>query len=538
MGNRLRGLSWAAVSTAAQANEDDKFSIPSQLEDNRRFADANNIDIVDELVVPGFSRDYYDFSTLIDDALKAGIDAFYRLREHIRAADFDVLICRDADRFARKKSLLHYITEQIIEVARARIYSHADGWVDAITADFWSSMKGLKTAQEQKWRVQGAQRGKAILIEKGLHTGGTLTRSHKRERDPATGKLIVTKPDEALLPVWRDLTTLLEEGLGWNKLGDALYSRFGHVDNKGKPYATMTLYRTIFNPRFWGHMGTHFSNYRGLWLIDPAFATPEWAVEMEITYNHPNVQPAVTGELAERLKAALIHHNTLKGRAHPGSVYIFSHLGICGECGASLSVRSYRGKRPGVRCTWAHSKHNVYRRQRPLCSNLAPIDNAPIRAFFDDLLHRCLAGESERIFTTAPQAVSRLTDLQKERDTLETETEMLVFEQGKAPDRMQNFYRRRIQDIGRRLEAIDSELNAASRHSAAEAQERLQRQLALDDIRRIGLPDFWALPDIRVNPLLRRVMGEYRFVGLNREVLRIQRRTPQTPANKKRKPPE
>ncbi|MBK8035345.1 MAG: hypothetical protein IPK17_38735 [Chloroflexi bacterium] len=48
-----RALIWAAVSTKAQADEDDKFSLPIQEDDARTLAERSGWRVVDVLRVPG-----------------------------------------------------------------------------------------------------------------------------------------------------------------------------------------------------------------------------------------------------------------------------------------------------------------------------------------------------------------------------------------------------------------------------------------------------------------------------------------------------
>src|SRR6185369_5529300 len=121
--------------------------------------------------VPGHSRNYKSLDKLAADARADGIAAFDQLIEHLENCDFDVFVCRDANRFARRASLLHYIVESIIEDCGARIYSFNDGWVDATNADIFAMVKGYSTSKEIKDIVEKARRGKDRLTERGLPVG-------------------------------------------------------------------------------------------------------------------------------------------------------------------------------------------------------------------------------------------------------------------------------------------------------------------------------------------------------------------------------
>ena len=139
-----RAISWAAVSSAVQA-DDDRESIPTQIAENEAAAQRLGLSLEDTLVVPGHSRRYLDFHELAQDARAKGIDAFDKLLSHIRAGDFDVLLCRDGDRFARSQALHAYIVESVIE-AGARIYSLADGWIDKSNYRMFIALGGYRSA--------------------------------------------------------------------------------------------------------------------------------------------------------------------------------------------------------------------------------------------------------------------------------------------------------------------------------------------------------------------------------------------------------
>ena len=96
----LRAIIWCAVSTKGQAVEE-KDSLPTQEADARAKCDAEGWEVVDVLKVPGHSRNYIDIHECARDMRKNGIDAFDKLIRHWEDRDFDVLVARDGDRFAR-----------------------------------------------------------------------------------------------------------------------------------------------------------------------------------------------------------------------------------------------------------------------------------------------------------------------------------------------------------------------------------------------------------------------------------------------------
>lgn len=92
-----RGASWAAVSSLPQAK---KISLQDQLALNRDHAGRHGVDIVEELVVPGESRNI----VLFEDAARK-MPAYARLRELIDSKAIDVLFYLDRSRLGRKGAL-------------------------------------------------------------------------------------------------------------------------------------------------------------------------------------------------------------------------------------------------------------------------------------------------------------------------------------------------------------------------------------------------------------------------------------------------
>lgn len=69
----LRAISWVAVSTAAQA-DDERASIPAQIADNAELAKKLELTITDTMIVPGHSRRYLDIHELARDARAENAD--------------------------------------------------------------------------------------------------------------------------------------------------------------------------------------------------------------------------------------------------------------------------------------------------------------------------------------------------------------------------------------------------------------------------------------------------------------------------------
>src|SRR5689334_17253022 len=101
---RLRAVLWCAVSTKEQA-DDEKFSLSDQEKAQRDLCTAQDWTVTAVLIVPGHSRRFIDIHKLAAKAREEGVDAFDRVLDLWERKAFDVLICRDGNRFARTQSL-------------------------------------------------------------------------------------------------------------------------------------------------------------------------------------------------------------------------------------------------------------------------------------------------------------------------------------------------------------------------------------------------------------------------------------------------
>jgi hypothetical protein len=105
---------WCAVSSAEQA-ADEKASLGEQERELRELAAREDWQIVDVLIVPGFSRRYYNFPEFAEAAAREGIEAGKRLLEHFDRRDFDVFACRDGSRFGREQSIFGEVVARVID---------------------------------------------------------------------------------------------------------------------------------------------------------------------------------------------------------------------------------------------------------------------------------------------------------------------------------------------------------------------------------------------------------------------------------------
>lgn len=504
---RLRGIIWSAVSTTSQADEEEKASMLNQEADLRAFFEKEGIEIVDVLRVPGHSRNYKSLDKLAEHARKEGIDAFDKLIQHLEAADFDVIGVRDANRFARRASLLHFIAESIVEDCGAKIYSLNDGWVDSSNVDVWAMVKGYETNKQRKWISTEMNRAKDKLAEKGLPENSGVLWSHDLIRDPKTGKAIAMVVNEERRPLLNDMATLLLQGVAWTQLGVELYRQFGHVSRRdGKPINPSSLYEIIYSPTFWGHRARHVkgkTNSFGAWVFDEHVPPPPG-----ITI-HRNVLPAVyTGELAEAIKAELRRRMNIRGRARPATTYRYSRLFVCGHCGYNMSIHISHGKYYGVRCV----VNARYSRGELICNQTKYTKGKHLDEVINSILVDLMEGRIPVLLQSQEPLLPDISAITSEIQSLDRKIDTLIYEQSQQTADTQLYYRRSIAQMAERLEILKSQLADTTRKRAAQEDLQAQQRHAIEAIREMTLDTFWKLPEREINQFLHRIIYNKRLV--------------------------
>lgn len=511
---RLRGIIWTAVSTASQADEDERASMGNQEADLRAFFEKEGIEIVDVLRVPGHSRNYKSLDALAAHARKEGIDAFDKLIQHLEAGDFDVIGVRDANRFARRASLLHYIAESIVEDCGAKIYSLSDGWVDSSNVDVWAMVKGYETNKQRKWISGELNRGKDKLAEKGLPEGRVLW-THTLIRNPKTGKAIGMVINEEMRPITNDMATLILKGVPWHQLGIELYRQFGHVSPRdGKPFNGRSLYSLLHSPTFWGHRARHVrenSGGYGAWAFDEHVLLPS-GVQM-----YRDVLPAVyTGALGEAIKAELRRRMTLRGRARPATTYRYSNLFVCGHCGKKMSAHSQRNVYYGMRCVGPA----IYVREGgTICNQYRYTKQRHLDTVINSILLDYIEGRTPAILESEKQPQPDTASVAAEIQTLDRKIDTLIYEQSQQPADAQPYYRRSIAQMVERLEILKAQLTETTREMSAQVEAESRQKHAIDAIREMTLDTFWKLPEREINQLLHQVIYSKRLVVRDRKVV-------------------
>lgn len=511
----LRAISWRAVSTKEQA-EDDKASLDAQERQHRAFISENGWQLVADLVVPGHSRNYIDFFEMADDAARAGISAFRDLERHWKARDFDVLLVRDGDRFAREQAPLAMIISRII-AAGARIYSFQDGWVDEHNYRMVIAMWGYRASTEVDQMKKRFRSGKEGRVRQGINAHARLPIGYVKIRD-GNGRLKATVFDEAnFRRVVDAAATLLLEHVSWKFIEAEMFSRFGIVNpTTGKPYTQFAFYRWFHTPWIWGHGVRYWKSpdvpngqKTGLWAFDESITPP---VGVLIAYNV--VPPVFTGERANAIKAELRRRRMFQGGARPNRSHRFTGLLICGYCGYHM-VFSGKKNDPAYRC---HSVSTA--RLRPGCDQYRYIRESAVQEWVDTKLREMLVLRAPYMLASnsnLPEDGNRaIEQIARELASIQQQITSLIRKQATAPQEISDLYDEELGVLAARRQINQRNLEDAERKAYIE--DTTPAVEAFNEIREIGIDDFWELDDTRINGLLHRVFMNRRMVVFGKRI--------------------
>lgn len=508
----LRALLWVAVSTKTQA-EDERNSLPTQEADGRVACAENGWNVIDVLRVPGHSRRYIDIHECARDMRAQGIDAFDKLIRYWDTWAFDVLVVRDGDRFARTQSLHAYIVEKTISIG-ATIFSLADGMIDEGNFRMWIAMGGYKAAGEIDSLVKKRQIGFDARARRGLPVNSKVVDSHRIERDPHTGKAIRVVVNESKRREWEDLAEVILEGIAWKQIEVEMFERFGHGSPLNQPHQPHHYYRIVYTPSFWGHNARHFKHSgKGPWIREAGHPIPDGVLMVYDVF-----EAVYTGEMADKIKAELTRREALKGNARPRG-YRFSGLFMCGHCGYNLAYFQSPGY-IALRCNSKYEQSPT----RPDCDARKYLPEKKAVAYVDALLRHMvdsgdMSGFTPDGTTGAEKVQSNLAEVEKDIASLEKQIQRMILKQASVETVLYDHYDQAIHDAGERLARLQARRNQLQHDYTG--LNNVHRTRAYQEIIQHSVDKFWEQEAHIINQLLRRLLGNSRFVALDGEIVGV-----------------
>lgn len=500
-----RALIWSAVSTRSQATPD-KISLPLQEERARAWCAAQGFEVVEVLTVPGVSRSEEDIVKMLDDYAALGCFAYHKLREYWYTDKFDVLVAFSYDRLARSTTGTAWVISNTVNKGK-KIYLLEDGgYITLEDYRFKSAIAGITVTSPLDSLKAKGKAAKRAMIHRGL-PGNKTPLSHRVERD-ANGKALRVVVNEDLRPFFDALATLFLQGVGYIPLGGELAAR-GILTPKGTIYGATTLHHLMYNPMTWGNMGLNHSYYganpqTGRYIYDDDAPVPDGVIIVRGV-----VEPIWRGALADDLKAELRRREEMaNGRAKPSTTYRFSRLAVCGACGWGMVTMVVHGKRKGLIC--AQSKKSLQ-----YCSQGRYVSAEAVQAFIVAYVQQLQQFD-------APLPQPQRPTLEDEVRRIEAQIDRLLEEQSLAPSALQERYRKKLADLGERLDTLHTQQQASH---IAQQREWRQSNDALHVLPEIAAEGFWERPDVEINQALKRLMGDTRLVVMDKQVTGVRIKT-------------
>jgi hypothetical protein len=534
-GARKPALGWIAVSTKHQA-AGDKVSLEDQFAKITEWCEANDHYLIDLLVVPGHSRNYYNFSEFLVDAAKENIDAPSKLLHYIDKKAFRVFLCWDGTRFGREQSIFAEVVARIID-SGANVYSITEGWADKANYRYYSAIGGLKAASQLDDMQAKFQSGMTQRSKLGLPVSSRPFWAHRLIRNPESGKAEYLELDPDKKHIIDAVAELILEGVSWMTMEKELYLRYGIVNQDGRVFSHNFFYKRVYHPAWWGHSARHFRTEHhpngqktDLWVFDADEPLPDGVVI------HRDVLPAVwEGEIAERIKAELRRRRmAIRGSARSIRTRRFTGLLICGGCGYVMKYLLSGSKWVALGCSTRWWTSDI----RPTCEQTHSINERTVQEWFDvRLRHMLEAGNPAAFMPDQTPAVedteARMQSLKAEIAAIEGQIRNLIVKQADAPASTGHLYDDEINIRGQRLVYLQDQLRQAETITAAASAAILSPQIAYDQIAKMGVDGFWELDQKRQNQLLHAIMGKRRLVILERQIKQLSQANPRVRQHRK-----
>jgi DNA invertase Pin-like site-specific DNA recombinase len=507
-----RAVLLEAVSTGVQASNL-KQSLPEQDARLHDIADRDDWEVVDIIVVPGFSRVYYTFREFAEAALAEGIAAPMRMFDHWNKRDFDVLAVSTGDRFGREQSIFAEVVTRTIDIG-GQVFTLRDGYIDKGNYRMFVSMAGYSAAGEIDELVRRHKFGNNKRAKRGLPTTSHgLIPSHIIVGKGDTERAIVNEDARRL---FADIAELLLTGMSFRQMVNVLAER-GHHRRDGRRIPPETLRMWMMHPTLYGNTAQNFLNTLsgegkalGMWVFDPSESAPP-----HVTINYGTHPPMYEGVLAERVKDEMRRRMSNSGRGNPPPRRKFTGLVVCDTCHYAVGYRD-SGTYVAVNCN-----SGLHPSLMTGCTNTRYVRESKLVAFTSDLLRELAASQDWSLLFTDNEpddTAQRLASIEREIKEVNAQADALMSERATLPTVFIDQYKANMARLASRAEALHVEHARLNQQLIATSPDASQLQ-ALADFKNLPLDAFWQLSNVEINQWLHRLFGQRRLVIYEGEVI-------------------
>lgn len=524
--NPPRVVNWGAVSSGVQA-QDDKDSMAEQFRTLREHEERQGWEVVDEILIPGFSRDFYTYEEFCVAAEKAGITDPRKMFKHWQDQDVDIIACVNFSRLGREEAIIQEFVGRTYGMG-SFIYTAKNGLIPPEQRRHITMIEAYSSKSEIDEFVRRRHFGMKKRGSLGLQTG-KMSYMHRYTYNPngdpvktrgADGnEYYITVDRERVQPLLDDLyEVFVHDRTGYQYLARELEAR-GHQRGGGKRFNYLFFADQVWNPLFWGHISYGVTGRGGhrRWLIDPAHAD-ERPPNSEMYYNV--VEPCYTGERAERFRSEMYRRMMFQGGTAHKNRWRFSGLVYCARCG---NVMGIRGKATATNRFYQCMRY--FRRKHdwsdlPPCDHKTFLRSDTIQAYLEAKVFPALQSPQREAFIrnlyaqpqqSRPNHDRQLTAVQSQIDTLQANMSDPAFPTAAREDAFRNM-ERLYADRARLTKMVEVErlqTHAADDHLAVLEHLDLAAEIAT----------LWDKPEQEINQRLFTILRGARLFALEGQVV-------------------
>ncbi|KAA3644780.1 MAG: hypothetical protein DWQ07_15350 [Chloroflexi bacterium] len=418
----MRAAAYTRVSTDEQR---ENYSIPTQLEDIKAFADKHNWALVgdkyfsletgkevgkdSENAIPAFVDDH--------SSLEISRPDLDRAIQYLETTGFDILLVHALDRLARDPYIRETL-EREIRSRGARVQFVLGNYEESPEGEVRKDLDATFAKWENLKRVERMNRGKRGKAQSGLFVQGRAPYAY-RMNPLAFGGLEVI-PEQADV-VRRMFDWYTEEDLSIAGIVKRLEEQ-GIPSPLGKPrWGTSTVSRLLSNTAYIGRV--YYNKSKSISKNERLPRPREEWIEIEIT-------PLVSNPVFQKARLRL-EQNKQRRRRQPRRFYMLSGLIVCDDCGKPFLAQTVPA---GVNRQKVDAQHYRHRKSSGHCYNrmisarkLEPLVWATLVSWIsdkDNIRHQLesraeVAKElAEELDGKIEALQGRLARLEKKRDTL------------------------------------------------------------------------------------------------------------------------